>query len=159
MYAFTELHNDYPAVVNLSEHPDGTLKLAVRTRGNGGKDYASINLTDMQAEELAEAIFKHVYAADATTPIQVEAQQEGDAMDAARWADIGKEIERAVKELPNGAKLNIELEHDAGTVKLYLPPQGDDGTGEVQGEWSGYMFSGQISRAIDAAIASVKEKT
>jgi hypothetical protein len=71
VYAFTELHNDYPAFVNLSEQPDGTLKFSVRTRGNGGNDYASITLADTQAEELAEAIFKHVYAADAPpdTPV------------------------------------------------------------------------------------------
>lgn len=67
VYAFTELHNAYPAFVNLSEQPDGTLKLSVRTRGNGGTEYASIVLTDTQAEELAEPIFKHVYAADAPT--------------------------------------------------------------------------------------------
>ena len=65
IHAFTEFHSDYPAYVNASEQPDGTVKLSVRSRGNGGKDYASISLTEAQAEELAEAIFKHVYRADA----------------------------------------------------------------------------------------------
>lgn len=63
IFAFTESHNDYPAFVNLSEQ-GGDLKLSVRTRGNGGKEYASIVLTETQAEELAEAIFKHVYAGE-----------------------------------------------------------------------------------------------
>lgn len=65
IHAFTELHNDYPAYVNLSEQKDGAIKLSVRTRGNGGKDYATIDLTAAQAEELADSIYKHVYKDEA----------------------------------------------------------------------------------------------
>jgi hypothetical protein len=61
IHAFTELHNDYPAFVNLSAEGDA-IKVSVRSRGNGGRDFASIVLTHDQAETMAEAIFKHVYA-------------------------------------------------------------------------------------------------
>ncbi len=64
IHAFTEHHNDYPAYINLTAQPDGTIKVSVRTRGNGGKDYASIIMTELQAEELADAIYKHNYKGD-----------------------------------------------------------------------------------------------
>ena len=61
IHAFTELHNNFPAFINLSEQPDGSVKVSVRTRGNDGKEYASICLTTLQAEELADSIYKHNY--------------------------------------------------------------------------------------------------
>lgn len=90
VFALTEPHSDYPAYVNLSER-DGALKLSVRTRGNGGKDYASIVLTETQAEELAEAIFKHVYAADAPALPAAPAPtvQAGELPPIRTWTDRG----------------------------------------------------------------------
>jgi len=81
IHAFTEIHNDYPAFVNLSEQPDGTIKLSVRTRGNGGKDYASIILTALQAEEMADSIYKHNYKGEGeidipATPVAAIAAQD-----------------------------------------------------------------------------------
>lgn len=79
IHAYTELHSDFPAYVNLAEQPDGTIKLTVRGRGNGGKDYGAIILTELQAEELADSIYKHNYKGegeiDATpaAPIDVTA--------------------------------------------------------------------------------------
>jgi hypothetical protein len=61
IHAFTELHNNFPAFINLSEQSDGTIKVSVRARGNDGKDYATITLTALQAEELADNIYKHNY--------------------------------------------------------------------------------------------------
>lgn len=68
IYAFTEYHNDWPAFINLSEQPDGALKVSVRMRGSFGKNYATIELTSAQAEELADAVYKHVYKDEATAP-------------------------------------------------------------------------------------------
>lgn len=61
IHAFTELHSDYPAYINLSEQPDGTIKVTVRTRGRNGSECASIGMTALQIEELADAIYKHNY--------------------------------------------------------------------------------------------------
>lgn len=67
IHAFTELHSNYPAYVNLSEQKDGTIKVSVRTRGHNGSQYATIDLTAAQAEELADSIYKHVYKDEAST--------------------------------------------------------------------------------------------
>jgi hypothetical protein len=45
IHAFTELHNDYPAFVNLSEPESGVFRLTVRSQGNAGRDVGGISLT------------------------------------------------------------------------------------------------------------------
>jgi len=58
IYAYTQPHNDYPALVNLSAHEDG-VKVSVRSTGNSGKDYASIPLSKEIAVEMALAVLNH----------------------------------------------------------------------------------------------------
>lgn len=69
-----------------------------------------------------------------------------------RHVTIGAAIERAAAELPEGYDLMIEIEKDAGTVTLLIPPMGDDEGGQALHDWDGDDFGHQINRAIDHAI-------
>lgn len=75
IHAFTELHSNFPAYVNLTAQPDDTIKLTVRTRGHNGSQYASINMTALQLEELADAIYKHNYKDEESGSTIREAQE------------------------------------------------------------------------------------
>lgn len=66
-----------------------------------------------------------------------------------RWLDIGKAVERACEELPDGAEIIVSLERGAGTVTMI--------------DWDGNEhdnfphddgFGGVMNSAIDAAIAA-----
>lgn len=68
-------------------------------------------------------------------------------------AAIGRAVNRASGELPFGYDLHIELEKDAGTVRLYRP----DGE-EVDEEFHDCdYFSGAIENAINVAIADAEK--
>jgi hypothetical protein len=69
-----------------------------------------------------------------------------------RHVSIGAAIERAAAELPEGYDLMIEIEKDAGTVTLLIPPMGDDEGGQALHDWEGDHFGYQINKAIDYAI-------
>ena len=69
-----------------------------------------------------------------------------------RHLSIGAAIERAAAELPEGYDLTIDLEKDAGTVTLLIPPLGDDEGGQALFDWGGEPFGTQINMAIDRAI-------
>ncbi len=93
-------------------------------------------------------------ALDQALELIIEAAQ-GDAPgDDGRLIELGKAVERAAKELPIGVELHIELERDAGTVRLYLPPQGDDDAGDVLDDWDDGAFQDYINQAIDTAITA-----
>ena len=72
--------------------------------------------------------------------------------DTERHLSIGAAIERAAAELPDGYNLLIEVEKDAGTATLLIPPMGDDEDGQALHEWDGDHFGHQIDKAIDHAI-------
>ncbi len=102
---------------------------------------------------------KFSYAAQAWYRPICQKCAQGDAPgDDGRLIELGKAVERAAKELPIGVELHIELERDAGTVRLYLPPQGDDDAGEALSDWGDDNFADQINQAIDAAIAVSTQK-
>lgn len=63
-----------------------------------------------------------------------------------RWIGIGKAVERACKDLPEGFDLHIELENGAGTVKLYLPD-----SDSYMDDFDGDTFADKINAAIDFA--------
>lgn len=63
---------------------------------------------------------------------------------------IGRAVERAAEELPVGARIQIDLERDAGTVCYLRVGSGLWRTIEGGGE----PFSAQIDAAIDAALAA-----
>ena len=73
--------------------------------------------------------------------------------DAERDAAIGFQVLRACEELPFGFDLHIELEKDAGTVRLYHPD-----TDAFEREFEADTFAGQISAAIDAALAQREQQ-
>lgn len=64
-----------------------------------------------------------------------------------RWIEIGKAVERACAELPEGFDLHIELERGAGTIRLYLP-----GVDACIDEFDQDTFGAKIDSAIDTAL-------
>jgi len=62
-----------------------------------------------------------------------------------RWMAIGRAVERACEDLPDGYNITIELEQGAGGVCLYLPDT-------EHNEWDADDFSDRINMAIDFAI-------
>lgn len=78
---------------------------------------------------------------------KVEQQCSDTELDVARWQETGRAVERACKELPEGFDLHIELERNAGTVRLYLP----DGDASMD-EFDGDTFVDHINAAIDQAV-------
>lgn len=66
--------------------------------------------------------------------------------DDARWLALGKAVDRAAGDLPEGYELHLELERGAGIAILY------DGDGFDIGGVDGDTFADRINRAIDKAI-------
>lgn len=64
-------------------------------------------------------------------------------------AAIGRAVNRACMELPFGYDLHIELEKDAGTVRLYRPDGEEDKTDFHDCDY----FSSVIENAINVAVA------
>lgn len=84
----------------------------------------------------AKAIEQHLLAAG-----------QGKDSERYRHQEIGKAIERACKELPDGFEVEVMLERGAGTVTLYCP----EGYGTDEGH-DADTFDEQINHAIDAAM-------
>jgi hypothetical protein len=74
-----------------------------------------------------------------------------------RQVAIGAAIDRAAAELPEGYDLMLEIEKDAGTVTLLIPPMGDDEGGQALHDWDGDHLGYQINKAIDHAIEHHRE--
>ena len=83
----------------------------------------------------------------ATRPTQPAAQ--GLDAETQRHAAIGKAIERAVMDLPDGTEIVVSLEKDAGTVTLI-----DQDGNEYENFSCDYGFAGVLNEAIDAAMAA-----
>ena len=66
-----------------------------------------------------------------------------------RHAAIGKAIERACADLPDGTEISVSLEKDAGTVTLI-----DQDGNEYENFSCDYGFAGVLNEAIDAAMAA-----
>lgn len=80
-------------------------------------------------------------------------QAQADAQDTDRWMGIGKAIERACMDLPDGTEISVTLEKDAGTVTLI-----DQDGNEHENFSTDYGFAGVLNEAIDAAIAAQAKK-
>ena len=70
-----------------------------------------------------------------------------------RRAAIGKAIERACMDLPDGTEISVSLEKDAGTVTL-IDQDGNEHTNFS----TDCGFAGVLNEAIDAAIAAMGAK-
>ena len=70
-----------------------------------------------------------------------------------RHAAIGKAIERACADLPDGTEISVSLEKDAGTVTLI-----DQDGNEHENFSTDYGFAGVLNEAIDTAIAAQAKK-
>lgn len=65
---------------------------------------------------------------------------------------IGRAIERAAEELPDGYDISIDLDRGSACVTLFIPPLGDDGGGSAVDKWSGCDFCDNLNEAVDMAI-------
>ena len=90
-----------------------------------GWKLAQIELLERIQESLGSFISDHGWsqsdmdAADALDGFLAAAPQPpAAARDVARWMGIGKAIERACMDLPDGTEISVSLEKDAGTVTL-----------------------------------------
>ena len=77
------------------------------------------------------------------------AKKRAAARDVERWIGIGKAIERACMDLPDGTEISVSLEKDAGTVTLI-----DRDGNEHENFSCDYGFAGVLNEAIDAALAA-----
>ena len=64
VFAMTEPYADYPAYVSLNRDEDGKTRLTVRSRGNGGRDVGTIELTPEQLEALVCDISEYLHAGE-----------------------------------------------------------------------------------------------
>lgn len=60
IHAYTEQSNDYPAYISINRDETGKHTITVRSRGNGGRDVATIELTPQQLEALATDVIADV---------------------------------------------------------------------------------------------------
>ena len=83
----------------------------------------------------------------------MRAGSQGDALDhgVREELSIGKAINRAARDLPEGWEIRIDLERHAGVVFL-IDPDGNETMSE-----GGELFSDQINAAIDAALTRAQK--
>lgn len=104
-----------------------------------------------QAAADAQAAWPHAGPHRAVQMVEVTAAPtpaaQGDALDRGvrEELSIGKAINRAARDLPEGWEIRIDLERHAGVVFL-IDPDGNEAMSE-----GGELFSDQINAAIDAA--------
>lgn len=60
IHAYTEQSNDYPAYISINRDEKGTHTVTVRSRGDGGRNVATIELTPQQLEALATDVIADV---------------------------------------------------------------------------------------------------
>ena len=123
-----------------------------------------VNLTKqhdgMYESSVAAFAFRAYQAAtqhSAARIAELEAEVQALRRDAERLAEKAAThdaINRACKELPPGYDLHIELEKDAGIVRLYLP----DTDADISDFGSDLGFVGEINAAVDAAIEAERAK-
>ena len=104
----------------------------------------------------AAAELRHQHARIAELESQLSATQpaaQGLDAETQRHAAIGKAIERACMDLPDGTEISVALEKDAGTVTLI-----DQDGNEYENFSCDYGFAGVLNEAIDAAMAAHARK-
>ena len=107
----------------------------------GALEIASVNLDAANGDQL-------IHLSTSPGP-----QAQADARDVERWMGIGKAIERACMDLPDGTEISVSLEKDAGTVTL-IDQDGNEHTNFS----TDCGFAGVLNEAIDAAIAAMGAK-
>lgn len=60
IHAFTETHPDYPAYISINRDEAGKYSITVRSRGNGGRDMAKIELGPEELGSLAADVLRHL---------------------------------------------------------------------------------------------------
>lgn len=115
-----------------------------------------------KVEQLAKSRTEYSTSMEATEQVLIAALEvlaaatkaapaaQGDALDRGvrEELSIGKAINRAARDLPEGWEIRIDLERHAGVVFL-IDPNGNETMSE-----GGELFSDQINAAIDAARAA-----
>ena len=101
-----------------------------------------------ELEDAADMAIKRIAELEAQLFATQPAAQGMDA-ETQRHAAIGKAIERACMDLPDGTEISVSLEKDAGTVTLI-----DQDGNEYENFSCDYGFAGVLNEAIDAAMAA-----
>lgn len=105
---------------------------------------------------LAKRLFPVPYKGEMSELLEVATAEidrlRAELKSSARFVHIGHAVERASGELPYGFDLHIELEKDAGIVRLYLPD-----TDALLDDFEADDFAGQINSAIDAAVGYAQQ--
>ena len=121
----------------------------MRSKEARGAEATEHELGEM-ADRLTQALDQYDAAlASAAQPAAPAAQ--GDALgshDVREPTAIGRAVNRAARDLPEGWEIRIDLERHAGVVFL-IDPDGNETMSE-----GGELFSDQINAAIDAARAA-----
>ena len=60
IHAYTEQSNDYPAYISINRDETGKHTVTVRSRGDGGRNVVTIELTPEQLEALATDVITDV---------------------------------------------------------------------------------------------------
>lgn len=60
LFAYTELTHEWPGYASLNVQRGEPAKLSVRSPGNGGKDYAQVQMPDEQLRALADSINEYL---------------------------------------------------------------------------------------------------
>lgn len=133
----------YASVVDIDSYE---ARLSIGPHLPGVRDVALWTTDQMRA---------YVDADRAMRALQAAPVAQGDALDQGvrEELSIGKAINRAARDLPEGWVIRIDLERRAGVVFL-IDPDGNETMSE-----GGELFSDQINAAIDAAIDAAKDAT
>ena len=111
----------------------------------------ALNLEEFRAKvtrAAREPLLSRIKELEAQLSASQPAAQGMDA-ETQRHAAIGKAIERACMDLPDGTEISVSLEKDAGTVTLI-----DQDGNEYENFSCDYGFAGVLNEAIDAAMAA-----
>ena len=114
------------------------------TSGN----HRGVSLEWRGQSDMAEGTERHALYTEQQVRALLAAHAQADARDVELWIGIGKAIERAYMDLPDGTEISVYLEKDAGTVTLIDQDGNEYETFRVTG------FAGVLNEAIDAAIAA-----
>jgi hypothetical protein len=133
---------------------DGRVWLTISTPHGARATLSAAEKTGNGDETIVAQVLGHLADSLATPTAQSAPVTQGDAdkRDAREETSIGKAVNRAALDLPEGWEIRIDLARHAGTVHL-IDPEGS----ETMIEGGGDPFSDQISTAIDAARSQAKE--
>jgi hypothetical protein len=120
IFAWTEPCSDYPAYINVKRAEDGKCYITVRSRGNGGRDQARIDVSPQVLESLQCDLCEWLYRDDA------------DRLMAATEAEIDAELRRLGIDPDDAARRGQQaVERALETIRANKDGSAVDGAQEV----------------------------